>query len=122
MTDEQQKQFTAWLDTEIHTTAEAINWVEKEFDLSYSDNGMCKLPSETLQRNPHAVHRRGRHAPNYPICLLTDAHRYHQLRKKIGAPFFQARSQMGALRSGARPGKATPTPSSRCRPATRSAM
>ncbi len=48
MTDEQQQQFTAWLDTEIRTTAEAINWVEKEFGLSYSDSGMRKLPSETL--------------------------------------------------------------------------
>jgi transposase len=43
LTEEQQQQFTAWLDTDIRSTAEAITWVEAQFGLSYSDRGMRKL-------------------------------------------------------------------------------
>jgi transposase len=43
MTDEQQQQFTTWLDADIRSTAEAIDWVEQQFGLSYSESGMCKL-------------------------------------------------------------------------------
>ena len=43
MTDEQQQQFTTWLDTDVRSTAEAISWVEEQFGLSYSDSGMRKL-------------------------------------------------------------------------------
>jgi transposase len=43
LTEEQQQQFTAWLDAEVRGTAEAITWVEEHFGLSYSDSGMRKL-------------------------------------------------------------------------------
>jgi transposase len=43
MTDEQVHQFTAWLDSDVRSTAEAIDWVEQQFELSYSDSGMRKL-------------------------------------------------------------------------------
>src|SRR5262249_23580898 len=43
MTDEQQQQFTTWLDSDVRSTAEAIVWVEEQFGLSYSDSGMRKL-------------------------------------------------------------------------------
>ena len=43
MTDEQQQQFTTWLDSDVRSTAEAITWVEEQFGLSYSDSGMRKL-------------------------------------------------------------------------------
>jgi transposase len=43
MTDEQQQQFTTWLDSDVRSTAEAISWVEEQFGLSYSDSGMRKL-------------------------------------------------------------------------------
>ena len=43
MTDEQVQQFTGWLDTDVRSTAEAIDWVEQQFKLSYSDSGMRKL-------------------------------------------------------------------------------
>src|SRR3712207_4203595 len=43
MTDEQQQQFTTWLDAEVRTTAEAIAWVEQTFGYSYTDSGMRKL-------------------------------------------------------------------------------
>lgn len=43
MTDEQQQQFTTWLDSDVRSTAEAITWVEQQFGLSYSDSGMRKL-------------------------------------------------------------------------------
>lgn len=43
LTDEQQQQFTTWLDAEVRSTAEAITWVEQQFGLSYSDSGMRKL-------------------------------------------------------------------------------
>ncbi len=43
LTDEQQQQFTIWLDADVRSTAEAIVWVEKEFGYSYSDSGMRKL-------------------------------------------------------------------------------
>jgi transposase len=43
LTDEQQQQFSSWLDAEVHSTAEAIAWVEKEFGYSYTDSGMRKL-------------------------------------------------------------------------------
>ena len=43
LTDEQQQQFTTWLDADVRSTAEAIAWVEKRFGLSYSDSGMRKL-------------------------------------------------------------------------------
>jgi transposase len=43
LTDEQQQQFTIWLDANVRSTAEAIAWVEQQFDLSYSDSGMRKL-------------------------------------------------------------------------------
>jgi transposase len=43
LTDEQQQQFTTWLDADVRSTAEAIAWVEEQFGLSYSDSGMCKL-------------------------------------------------------------------------------
>jgi transposase len=43
LTDDQQQQFTTWLDADVRTTAEAIAWVEERFDLSYSDSGMRKL-------------------------------------------------------------------------------
>jgi transposase len=43
MTDEQVDQFTIWLDTDVRSTTEAIEWVEQQFELSYSDSGMRKL-------------------------------------------------------------------------------
>ena len=43
LTDEQQQQFTTWLDADVRSTAEAITWVEQQFGLSYSDSGMRKL-------------------------------------------------------------------------------
>ena len=43
MTGEQQQQFTAWLDADVRSTAEAIAWVEEQFGLDYSDSGMRKL-------------------------------------------------------------------------------
>ena len=43
LTDEQQQQFTTWLDANVRSTAEAIVWVEEQFGLSYSDSGMRKL-------------------------------------------------------------------------------
>jgi transposase len=43
LTEQQQQQFTTWLDGDIRSTAEAIAWVEEQFDLSYSDSGMRKL-------------------------------------------------------------------------------
>jgi transposase len=43
MTDEQLQQFTAWLDGDVRSTAEAISWVEEQFELSYSESGMRKL-------------------------------------------------------------------------------
>ncbi len=43
LTDEQQQQFTTWLDAEVRSTAEAIVWVQEQFGLSYSDSGMRKL-------------------------------------------------------------------------------
>ena len=43
LTDDQQQQFTTWLDADIRSTAEAISWVEEQFGLSYSDSGMRKL-------------------------------------------------------------------------------
>jgi transposase len=45
MTGEQQQQFTAWLDADVRSTAEAIAWVEEQFGLDYSDSGMRKLLS-----------------------------------------------------------------------------
>src|SRR5690348_13694458 len=38
LTDEQQQQFMTWLDSNVRSTAEAIAWVEQQFDLSYSDS------------------------------------------------------------------------------------
>jgi transposase len=43
LTDQQEEQFTTWLDTDVRSTAEAITWVEHQFGLSYSDSGMRKL-------------------------------------------------------------------------------
>jgi transposase len=43
MTDEQLHQFTTWLDADVRSTAEAIDWVEQQFRLSYSESGMRKL-------------------------------------------------------------------------------
>ena len=43
MTNQQQQQFTTWLDSDVRSTAEAISWVEQQFDLSYSESGMRKL-------------------------------------------------------------------------------
>ena len=43
LSNEQQQQFTAWLDAEVRSTTEAITWVEEHFGLSYSDSGMRKL-------------------------------------------------------------------------------
>jgi transposase len=43
LTDQQQQQFTTWLDAEVRSTAEAIAWVEKTFGFSYTDSGMRKL-------------------------------------------------------------------------------
>ena len=43
MDDEQLQQFTTWLDSDVRSTAEAIDWVEAQFGLSYSDSGMRKL-------------------------------------------------------------------------------
>jgi transposase len=43
LTDDQQQQFTTWLDAEIRSTTEAITWVEEHFGLAYSDSGMRKL-------------------------------------------------------------------------------
>lgn len=43
MDDEQVQQFTTWLDTDVRSTAEAIDWVEQHFGFSYSDSGMRKL-------------------------------------------------------------------------------
>ena len=43
LTDEQQQQFTTWLDVDIRSTAEAIAYLEEQFGLSYSDSGMRKL-------------------------------------------------------------------------------
>src|SRR6266542_3701022 len=43
MTNEQLEQFTTWLDSDVRSTAEAINWDEEQFGLSYSDSGMRKL-------------------------------------------------------------------------------
>jgi len=42
MTDEQQR-FTTWLDTDVRSTAKAINWVEQQFGLNYSESGVDKL-------------------------------------------------------------------------------
>jgi transposase len=43
MTDQQIQQFMTWLDSDVRSTAEAIDWVEQQFELSYSDSGMRKL-------------------------------------------------------------------------------
>src|SRR5215207_434888 len=43
LTDEQQQQFTTWLDADVRSTAEASAWVEQQFGLTYSDSGMRKL-------------------------------------------------------------------------------
>jgi transposase len=43
MTNQQLQQFTAWLDTDVRSTAEAIAWIEEQFGLSYSESGMRKL-------------------------------------------------------------------------------
>jgi transposase len=43
MTDEQLHQFTTWFDADVRSTAEAIDWVEQQFRLSYSESGMRKL-------------------------------------------------------------------------------
>ena len=43
LTDDQQQQFTTWLDADVRSTAEAIAWVEQHFELDYSDSGMRKL-------------------------------------------------------------------------------
>lgn len=43
LTDAQRTQFTAWLDSEIRSTAEAIAWVEQQFAVSYTNSGMVKL-------------------------------------------------------------------------------
>jgi transposase len=43
LTAAQLTQFTTWLDSEIRSTAEAIAWVEQQFDVTYSESGMAKL-------------------------------------------------------------------------------
>ena len=43
LTDAQLALFTAWLDQEIRSTAEACTWVEQQFGVSYTDSGMVKL-------------------------------------------------------------------------------
>src|SRR5215212_4624752 len=43
MDAEQVHQFTTWLDADVRSTPEAIDWVEQQFELSYSDSGMRKL-------------------------------------------------------------------------------
>ena len=43
LTDEQQQQFTTWLDASVRSTAETIRWVEQQFGLNYSESGMRKL-------------------------------------------------------------------------------
>jgi transposase len=43
MTDAQVQQFTTWLDSDVRSTAEAIDWVEEHFGLEYSERGMRKL-------------------------------------------------------------------------------
>jgi transposase len=43
MDDEQVHQFTTWLDADVRSTSEAIDWVEQQFELFYSDSDMRKL-------------------------------------------------------------------------------
>ena len=43
MTDQQVQQFTAWLDADVRSTAEAIAWIEEQFELNYSESGLRKL-------------------------------------------------------------------------------
>jgi transposase len=43
LSEEQQQQFTTWLDAEVRSTAEAITYVEQTFGLCYTDSGMRKL-------------------------------------------------------------------------------
>jgi transposase len=43
LTDEQQQQFTTWLDASVRSTAEAIAYLEGQFGLCSSDSGMRKL-------------------------------------------------------------------------------
>lgn len=43
LTAAQLDQFRTWLDADIRSTAEAIAWVEQQFDVSYTDSGMVKL-------------------------------------------------------------------------------
>jgi transposase len=43
LTDDQQHQFTLWLDAGVRSTAEAITWVREQFGYDYSGSGMRKL-------------------------------------------------------------------------------
>lgn len=43
LTVAQQQQLMTWLDAEVHSTAEAVAWVEQQFGVSYTDSGMVKL-------------------------------------------------------------------------------
>lgn len=43
LTETQLQQFTTWLDAEVRTTVEAIEWLEQHAQLSYTDSGVRKL-------------------------------------------------------------------------------
>lgn len=43
LSEAQLKQFITWLDAEVRSTAEASEWVEQQFGVSYSASGMVKL-------------------------------------------------------------------------------
>jgi transposase len=43
LTQDQQKQLRVWLDADVRTTKEAIDWVEQTFEVAYSESGMRKL-------------------------------------------------------------------------------
>ncbi|MEI8164896.1 MAG: winged helix-turn-helix domain-containing protein [Chloroflexales bacterium] len=43
LTPTQQQQLTAWLDSTVRSTKEAIAWVEITFQVSYTESGMRKL-------------------------------------------------------------------------------
>ena len=43
LSSEQQQQFITWLDADVRSTVEAIEWIEQTFGYTYSDSGMRKL-------------------------------------------------------------------------------
>lgn len=94
LTNQQQQQFTTWLDADVCSTAEAIAWIEEQFGLSYSDSGMRNLlkrldyrykqpavlpanadPDVCMGRNLHC--RKGLLTRRGKVYFLDAAHMFH---------------------------------------------